>query len=136
MVVRSPTPFELDRNGCWPSPESQLPRALPSHKPFFSLAQTISPSAVVQGAAHNFFKVVRLSFLFCLSLALLGLFILLLMSGNVYPNPGPVFPYSVCAGNVIWRGRSVQCSTCSKWVPLRCSLLSFSQLAYLHGSIC
>ena len=30
MVVRSPTPFGLGRNGCWPSRESQLPRALPS----------------------------------------------------------------------------------------------------------
>ena len=29
MVVRSPTPFGLGRNGCWPFRESQLPRALP-----------------------------------------------------------------------------------------------------------
>ena len=36
VVVRSPTPFGLGRNDCWPSHGSQLPRALPSHKPFFS----------------------------------------------------------------------------------------------------
>ena len=31
VVVRSPAPFELGRNGCWPSRGSQLPRALPIH---------------------------------------------------------------------------------------------------------
>ena len=46
------------------------------------------------------------------------------MSGNVHPNRGPVFPSSVCAGNVTWRGRSVQCCTCYEWDQLRCSLLS------------
>ena len=49
------------------------------------------------------------------------------MSGNVYPNPCLVFPCSACAGNVTWRGRSVQCCTCSNWVLLKCSLLSFSR---------
>ena len=29
VVVRSPAPFGLGRNGCWPSRGSQLPRALP-----------------------------------------------------------------------------------------------------------
>ena len=28
LVVRSPAPLGLGRNGCWPSRESQLPRAL------------------------------------------------------------------------------------------------------------
>ena len=56
------------------------------------------------------------------SLALLRLLILLLLiSGNVHPNLGPIFPCSECAGNVTWHGKSVQCCTCSKWVHLRCS---------------
>ena len=59
-------------------------------------------------------------FLFLFSPARLRLLILL-MSGNVHPNPGPVFPCSVRAGNVTWRGKSVQCCTCSKWVHPRCS---------------
>ena len=50
--------------------------------------------------------------------------LLLLMSGNVHPKPGPVFSCSVCAENVTWRGRSMQCCSCSKWVHLKCSLLS------------
>ena len=64
----------------------------------------------------------------CPTLALFRLLILLLllMSGNVHPNPGPILPCSVCAGNVTWRGKSVQCCTCSKWVHLRCSQLSLS----------
>ena len=56
------------------------------------------------------------------------------MSGNVHPNPCPVFPCSVCAGNVTWRGRSVQCCTCSNWVHLKCSLVSFSRFRTLGSS--
>ena len=56
------------------------------------------------------------------------------MGGNVHPNPCPDFPCSVCAGNVIWRGRSVQCCTCSSWVHLKCSLLSFARFRTLGSS--
>ena len=56
------------------------------------------------------------------------------MSGNIHPNPGPVFPCSVCTGNMTWRGRSVQCCTCSKWVHLKCSLISFSKFKTLGSS--
>ena len=90
-------------------------------------------------AAHNFFKIGRLFSLFlfsCPSLALLCLLILLLllMSGNLHPNPGPIFPCSVCTGNVTWRGKSVQCCACCKWVHLRCSQLSLSQFRALGSS--
>ena len=131
MVVRSPVPFGLGRNGCWPSRESQLPPALPF---IFSLCCRLNDR---RRAAHSFFKIGRLFFLFsCPSLALLRLLILLLllMSGNVHPNPGPIFPCSVCAGNVTWRGKSVQCCACSKWVHLRCSQLSLSQFRALGSS--
>ena len=56
------------------------------------------------------------------------------MSGNVHPNPCPVFPCLVCAGNVTWRGRSVQCCTCSNWVHLKYSQLSFSRFRTLGSS--
>ena len=56
------------------------------------------------------------------------------MSGNVYSNPGPIFPCSVCAGNMTWQGKSVQCCTCSKWVHLRCSQLSLSKFRALGSS--
>ena len=56
------------------------------------------------------------------------------MSGKVHPNPGPIFPCSVCAGNVTWRGKSVQCCTCSKWVHLRCLQLSLSKFRSLGSS--
>ena len=61
------------------------------------------------------------------------------MNGNVHPNPGPIFPCSVCAGNVTRRGKLVQYCTCSKWVHLRCSLLSLSKFRTLgssHSSSC
>ena len=90
-------------------------------------------------AAHSIYKFGRLFSLFplpCPTLALLCLLILLLllMSGNVLPNPGPIFPCSVCTGNVIWRGKSVQCCTCSKRVHLRCSQLSLSKFRALGSS--
>ena len=56
------------------------------------------------------------------------------MSGNVHPNPCPVFPCLVCAGNVTWRDRSVQCCTCSNLVHLKCSLLSFCRFRTLGSS--
>ena len=92
-------------------------------------------------AAHSIYKIGRLISLFlfhfsCPTLVLLHLLILLLllMSGNVHPNPGPIFPCSVCTGNVTWRGKSVQCCTCSKWVHLRCSQLSLSNFRALNSS--
>ena len=56
------------------------------------------------------------------------------MSSNVHPNPSPIFPWSVCAGNVTRGGKSVLCCTCSKWVHLRCSQLSLSKFRALGSS--
>ena len=133
VVVRSPTPFGLGRNGCWPFRGSQLPRALPY---IFLLYCPLNDG---RRAAHSIYKFGRLFSPFplsCPTLALLRLLILLLllMSSNVHPNPGPIFPCSVCAGNVTWRGKSVQCCTCSKRVHLRCSQLSLSKFRALGSS--
>ena len=110
----------------------QLPRALPY---IFLLCCPLNNR---RRAAHSIYKISRLFSLFplsCPTLALLRLLILLLLiSGNVYPNPGPIFPCSVCAGNVTWRGKSVLCCTCSKWVHLRCSQLSLSKFRALGSS--
>ena len=131
MVVRSPNPFGLGRNGCRPSRESQLPQALPF------IFSPCCPLNNRRRAAHSFLKISRLFSLFlfsCPSLALLLLLILLLISGNVHSNSGPIFSCSVCAGNVTWRGKSVQCCTCSKLVHLRCSQLSLSKFRVLGSS--
>ena len=131
MVVRSPAPFGLGRNGCWPSRGSQLPRVLPF---IFSLC---CPLNDCRRAAHSIFKIGRLfsPFLFLFSCPSLALrLLLLLMSGNVHPNPGPIFPCSVCSGNVTWRGKSGQCCACSKWAHLRCSQLSLSKFRALGSS--
>ena len=90
VVVWSPTPFGLGRNGCWPCRGSQVPRALPF---IFLLCWSLNDR---RRAAHSFFKIGRLFSLFlfsCPSLALLHLLILilLLMSGN----PGPIFPVNL-----------------------------------------
>ena len=102
------------------------------------LTQTIfspcSPLNYRRRVARSLFKIGLFSLFSFLSLARLFILLLLLMSGNVYPNPYPVFPCLVCAGNVTWRGRSVQCCTCSNWVHLKCSLLSFSIFRLLGSS--
>ena len=108
VVVRSPAPFGLGRNGCWPSRGSQLPWALPFT---FSLCCLLNDR---KRAVHSFFNIGRLFSLSSHALLRLLIFLLLLMSGNVHPNPGPIFPCSVCAGNVTWQGKSVQRRTCSK----------------------
>ena len=85
-------------------------------------------------AARSFFKIGRLFSLFSsLSPASLHLLILL-MSSHAHFNFGLVFSCSVCAGNVTWRGKSVQCRIYSKWVHLRYSLLSLSKNKTLGSS--
>ena len=115
VVVRSPTSSGLEQNGCWPSQGSQLPQAFPSYKPFLNECKR---------TAHSLLKsVARL----LSSKASLLILLLLLMSANIYPNPGSVFPCSVCAGNVTWKSRSVQCYNCSN---LRCSFKVPTTLLY------
>ena len=81
------------------------------------LTQTIfSPCSPLNNrgrVSRSLFKISLSSLYSCLSLGRLLILLLLLMIGNVHPNPCPVFLYLVCAGNVTWRGRSVQCCTCS-----------------------
>ena len=111
----------------------------PGHYPHINHFFAVLPPERSQKGSTQLLQIDRLflRFLFsCPSLALLRLLILLLllMSGNIYPNPGPVFPGSVCAGNMSWWGKSVQCCTCSKWVHLRCSQLSLSKIRALGSS--
>ena len=61
VVVRSPTPFGLVQNGCWPSRVSQVPQALPF---IFSLCCPLNDR---RRAAHSFFKIRRLFSLFFFS---------------------------------------------------------------------
>ena len=102
------------------------------------LTQTIflpcSPLNDRRRVARSLFKIGLSSLFSYLSLAHLLILLLLLMSGNVHPYPCPVFPCLLCAGNVTWKGRSVQCCTCSNWVHLKCSLLSFSRFRTLGSS--
>ena len=46
---------------------------------------------------------------------------LLLISGDIHPNPGPIDPCFVGSRRVTWGDRSVQCTNCSFWVHLSCS---------------
>ena len=105
VVGGVPDFFGLDRNGCWPSRESQLPRALFSHKTFFSPCHPLNDR---RRAARSLFEIGRLFSLFsCSPLARVLILLLLSMSGKVHPCHGSVFPCSVCSGNLTWRGRWV-----------------------------
>ena len=97
VVVRSPTTFGLGRNGCWSSRGSQLPRALSF---IFSLC---CPLNDCRRAAHSFFKIGRLFYLFlfsCPSLAglrlsledLAGTVFSLLLFYQATMGPGTLVP--------------------------------------------
>ena len=64
---------------------------------------------------------------------------LLLISGDIHPNPGPIDPCSVCSRRVTWGNRSIQCTNCSLWVHLSCSGLSpadFRKISPGHSWTC
>ena len=64
---------------------------------------------------------------------------MLLISGDIHPNPGPIDPCSVCSHRVTWGNRSVQCTNCSLWVHLSCSGLSpadFRKVSPGHSWTC
>ena len=132
VVVRSPTPFGSSRNGCYPSQGYQLHWALPF------ILSLCCPLNDRRRAAHSFFEIGHL-----FSFSLLLPFSCPSSSPHSSPSlderqsssqPWPIFPCSVCARNVTWRGKSVQCHTCSKWVHLRCSQLSLSKFRTLGSS--
>ena len=50
--------------------------------------------------------------------------LLLLISSDIHPNPGPINFCSVCSRRVTRRNRSVQCTNCFLWVYLSCFGLS------------
>ena len=105
----------------------------PPHTIYFSPRFSLNVS---RRTARSLFEIGRLFSLFsCLFLTCLLIFLLLLMNGNVLPNLGLIFPCSVCAGNVTWRGKSVPCCTCFKWVQLRCSPLFYSRFKTLSSSL-
>ena len=52
---------------------------------------------------------------------LILIFMLLLISGDIHPNPGSTDPCSVCSRRVTWGNRSIQFINCSLWVHLSCS---------------
>ena len=70
---------------------------------------------------------------------LIRIFMLLLISGDIHPNLGPIDPCSVCSRRVTWGSRSIQCTNCSLWVHLSCSGLSpadFRKISPGHSWTC
>ena len=64
---------------------------------------------------------------------------LLLISGDIHPNPGRIDHCSVCSRRVTWGNRSIQCTGCSLWVHLSCSGLSpadFRKISPGHSWTC
>ena len=98
--MRSSTPFWVGSKWLLAFPRVPVTPGTPFSQTIFSLCCSLNDRG---RTARSLFQIGRLSFLFsCLFLALLRLlvFLLLLMIANVHPNPGLVFPCSVCAANV------------------------------------
>ena len=114
-----PSPMGMGRNGRIDLPRGSTERSPPLSQTVFSLGRSLT--------GHNWeaplLLIDRTRFLCLLILALL------LISGNVHPNPGPIsnhphprYPCSICHLDV---GRdSLQCSACLKWVHFLCSSLT------------
>ena len=66
------------------------------------------------------------------------LLLLLALSGDVHPNPGPSrYPCSVGFKNVTSQGTSYMCTRCSHWVHSRCSgLRNAADYRKANGWIC
>ena len=70
---------------------------------------------------------------------LLLILMLLFISGDIHPNPGPIDHCSVCSRRVTWGNRLIQCTNCSLWVHLFCSGLSptdFRKISLGHSWTC
>ena len=100
VVVRSPTPFGLGQNGCWPFRGSQLPRAFPSYKLFFC-RDTHDGRRAASGLSKN-------GRLFFCSHAFTHLLILL-MSGDVHPTLAPCSSFPVQCALALWLVRIGLC---------------------------
>ena len=62
---------------------------------------------------------------------------MLLISGDIYPNPGPIDPCSVCSCWVTWGNKSVQCPNCVHfWVYLSCFGLSRADFQKIFAGYC
>ena len=126
-----PNPVWVELKWLLAFPRVPVTPGTPLTQTIFSLC---NPPERLQRVERSLFKIGLSSLFSCLSIASLLILLLLLMSSNVHPNPCPVSPSSVWAGNVTWRGRSVQCRTCTNWVHLKCLLLSFSKFRTLGSS--
>ena len=65
--------------------------------------------------------------------------LLLLMAGDIHPNPGPTakYPCPVCARDVTSRGVSYGCTKCTGWVHAECSgLLNAAQCRRIKDWTC
>ena len=109
----------MGRNGRTDLPRGSTERSPPLSRTVFSLGCPLT--------GHNW--AAPLFFIDRTPLRRLLILALLLISGNVHPNPGPItnhphprYPCSICHLEV---GRdSLQCSACLKWVHFLCSSLT------------
>ena len=78
-------------------------------------------------------------FLYLLHSPLSLILMLLLISGDIHPNPGPIDTCFIFSRRVTWGNRSVQCTNCSLWVHLSCSGLfpaDFRKISPGHSWTC
>ena len=110
-----PSPMWMGRNGSTDLPRSSTKRSPPLSRTVFSLGCPL--------IGHNWAAPLLIDRIHLRRLLILAL---LLISGNVHPNSGPIsnhprprYPCSICHLHV---GRdSLQCSACLKWVHFLCS---------------
>ena len=70
----------------------------------------------------------------CVNRSNLVLSILLLMCGDILPNPGPArvkYPCTVCCKSVLHSQRGIECSRCERWTHALCAKVSNAEYTVL-----
>lgn len=64
------------------------------------------------------------------------LFILIAQSGDIETNPGPntKYPCGICAKNVAWNAKAIQCDGCNIWFHSRCANIGPRSFSLLRSS--
>ena len=105
MVVRFPTTFEVDRNGCWPSRGSQLSQAPQSCNYSFAVLPSERPQ---KGSTQSLQNRLPISSSLLLPLSFphsYSHFSSSLHERQCSSQPWPRLFLLVFAGNITWRGR-------------------------------
>ena len=64
--------------------------------------------------------------------------VLLLLCGDILPNPGPAsvkYPCTVCSKSVSYSQKGIECSRCDRWTHALCAKVTYEDYAMLSADV-